>query len=165
MPGLISGPIVVMARTKKQTARKSSITPSGFSQLITKRQEKRKEPNNTARKTVIGAPKHPTKTPSRCLPKRSDNSGGRKRRAPGVLALREIRWYQKTTDQLIPKLSFQRLVREIAQQLCSGDTKFQSAALGALQEAAECFLVGMFEDTNLACVHAKVIIKTELSTT
>lgn len=73
---------------------------------------------------------------------------------PGTVALREIRKYQKDTSLLIRKLPFQRLVREIAQDFKT-DLRFQSAAIGALQEAAEAYLVGLFEDTNLACIHAK----------
>uniref|UniRef100_A0A803K8C9 Core Histone H2A/H2B/H3 domain-containing protein n=1 Tax=Xenopus tropicalis TaxID=8364 RepID=A0A803K8C9_XENTR len=35
------------------------------------------------------------------------------------------------------------------------DLRFQSAAIGALQEASEVYLVGPFEDTNLCAIHAK----------
>jgi histone H3 len=73
---------------------------------------------------------------------------------PGTVALREIRKYQKSTDLLIRKLPFQRLVREIAQDFKT-DLRFQSSAVLALQEAAEAYLVGLFEDTNLAAIHAK----------
>lgn len=73
---------------------------------------------------------------------------------PGTVALREIRKYQKSTELLIRKLPFQRLVREIAQDV-RYDLRFQSTALLALQEAAEAYLVGLFEDTNLLCLHAK----------
>lgn len=57
---------------------------------------------------------------------------------------------------LIKKLPFQRLVREIAQAYKS-DLKFQTQAVLALQEAAEAYLVGLFEDTNLCAIHAKRI--------
>mmetsp|Transcript_30744 Transcript_30744/g.37719 ORF Transcript_30744/g.37719 Transcript_30744/m.37719 type:complete len:136 (-) Transcript_30744:71-478(-) len=73
---------------------------------------------------------------------------------PGTLALREIRKYQKSTDLLLRKLPFQRLVKEIAQEVKS-DLRFQSQAILALQEAAEAYLVGLFEDTNLCAIHAK----------
>ena len=73
---------------------------------------------------------------------------------PGTVALREIRKYQKSTELLIRKMPFQRLVREIAQDHKT-DLRFQSAALGALQEAAEAYLVALFEDTNLCAIHAK----------
>lgn len=82
---------------------------------------------------------------------------------PGTVALRQIRRYQKSTDLLIRRLPFQRLVREIAHDLqtggCGGgsgeDLRFQASAILALQEAAEAYLVGLFEDTNLCAIHAR----------
>ena len=68
--------------------------------------------------------------------------------------VREIRKYQKSTELLIRKLPFQRLVREIAQDFKT-DLRFQSSAVMALQEASEAYLVGLFEDTNLCAIHAK----------
>ena len=73
---------------------------------------------------------------------------------PGTVALHEIRKYQKSTELLIRKLPFQRLVREIAQDFKT-DLRFQSSAILALQEASEAYLVGLFEDTNLCAIHAK----------
>lgn len=73
---------------------------------------------------------------------------------PGTVALREIRRYQRSTDLLIRRLPFQRLVREIAQEHVT-DLRFQAQALAALQESAEAYLVGLFEDTNLCAIHAK----------
>ena len=73
---------------------------------------------------------------------------------PGTLALREIRHYQKKTNLLIRKLPFRRVVREIAQDFKT-DLRFQEAALMALQEASEAYLVGLFEDTNLCAIHAR----------
>lgn len=75
---------------------------------------------------------------------------------PGVKALMEIRKYQKMTDLLLPKRPFQALVREIAQDRLV-DLRFQTSAIMALQEAAEAFLVGLFEDTQLCALHAKRI--------
>lgn len=75
---------------------------------------------------------------------------------PGTVALREIRKLQRSTDLLIAKLPFQRLVREIAQDFKT-DLRFQSSAIAALQEASEAYLIGLFEDANLACIHAKRI--------
>jgi histone H3 len=77
-----------------------------------------------------------------------------RRYKPGTVALREIRKYQKSTDLLIRKLPFQRLVREIAEEVSDG-LRFQSFAVLALQEAAEAYLVSLFEDTNLCAIHAK----------
>ena len=78
---------------------------------------------------------------------------------PGTVALREIRRYQKSTDLLIRKLPFQRVVKEVARDIAMdagiADLRFQSHALLALQEAAESYLVGLFEDTNLCAIHAK----------
>ena len=75
---------------------------------------------------------------------------------PGTVALREIRRYQKSTELLIRRLPFQRLVWEIAQDF-KGRLNFASGAILALQEAAEAYLVGLFEDTNLCAIHAKRI--------
>jgi len=73
---------------------------------------------------------------------------------PGTVALREIRRYQKSTELLIRKLPFQRLVREISADFYT-DMRYQASALAALQEAAEAYLVNLFEDTNLCAIHAK----------
>ncbi|XP_061582487.1 uncharacterized protein LOC133447807 isoform X1 [Cololabis saira] len=113
---------LAMARTK-QTARKSTGGKAPRKQLATK----------AARKSApaTGGVKKPH------------------RYRPGTVALREIRRYQKSTELLIRKLPFQRLVREIAQDFKT-DLRFQSSAVMALQEASEAYLVGLFEDTNLA---------------
>lgn len=73
---------------------------------------------------------------------------------PGTVAIREIRRYQKSTNSLLRKLPFRRLVREIAQQH-KPDLRFKESALEALQEAAEAYLTAIFEDTNLCALHAK----------
>ncbi|XP_037568151.1 histone H3.v1 [Dermacentor silvarum] len=116
-----------MARTK-QTARKSTGGKAPRKQLATK----------AARKSApaTGGVKKPH------------------RYRPGTVALREIRRYQKSTEMLIRKLPFQRLVREIAQDFKT-DLRFQSSAVQALQEACEAYLVGLFEDSNLCAIHAK----------
>jgi len=105
-----------MARTK-QTARKSTGGKAPRKQLATK----------AARKSA-------------------PSTGGVKkphRYRPGTVALREIRRYQKSTELLIRKLPFQRLVREIAQDFKT-DLRFQSAAIGALQVHTR--LCEMFEE-------------------
>ncbi|KAF0313829.1 histone H3 [Amphibalanus amphitrite] len=91
---------------------------------------------------------------SRNLEKMGPNPTVRLWYRPGTVALREIRRYQKSTELLIRKLPFQRLVREIAQDFKT-DLRFQSSAVMALQEASEAYLVGLFEDTNLCAIHAK----------
>ena len=100
-----------------------------------------------AKKSSVKAPKGGVKKPHRFR--------------PGTVALKEIWRYQKSTELLIRKLPFQRLVREIAgdhkvitSPLC-GKVRFQSLAIKALQEASEAYIVGLFEDTNLCAIHAK----------
>ena len=123
----LDGETRTMARTK-QTARKSTGGKAPRKQLATK----------AARKSApaTGGVKKPH------------------RYRPGTVALREIRRYQKSTELLIRKLPFQRLVREIAQDFKT-DLRFQGSAVMALQEASEAYLVGLFEDTNLCAIHAK----------
>lgn len=81
----------------------------------------------------------------------------KRRYKPGTKALLEIRKYQKSTDLLMMKLPFSRLVREIALGLRPAGLgmRWQSQAIQALQEASEAFLVHLFEDTNLCAIHAK----------
>ena len=100
-----------------------------------------------AKKSGMKAPKGGVKKPHRFR--------------PGTVALKEIWRYQKSTELLIRKLPFQRLVREIAgdhkvitSPLC-GKIKFQSLAIKVLQEASEAYIVGLFEDTNLCAIHTK----------
>lgn len=71
------------------------------------------------------------------------------------MALREIRKYQKSTDLLMRKLPFSRLVREIGNQVSPEPFRWTKDALLALQEATEDFVVHLFEDTNLCALHAK----------
>ena len=120
-----------MARTK-QTARKNTGAKAPRKNLG----------NKAARKTAAGpsAVSAAVKKPHRFR--------------PGTVALREIRKFQKSTDLLIRKLPFQRLVREIATDY-KADLRFQSQAVLALQEAAEAYMVSLFEDTNLCAIHAK----------
>jgi histone H3 len=112
----------------------------------------------TARKSTGG--KAPRKQMAhKSLPRARANApgGGVKRPhrfRPGTVALREIRKYQKSTETLIRRLPFQRLVREISQDF-KADLRYQSHALAALQEAAEVYLTKLFEDTNLCAIHAK----------
>jgi histone H3 len=102
---------------------------------------------NTVRKTTS------IKAPRKTLPT-SDIIKKPHRFRPGTVALREIRRYQKSTENLIRKAPFQRLVREIAHDFKT-DLRFGSSALGALQESSESYIIGLFEDAYLATVHAK----------
>lgn len=87
----------------------------------------------------------------------------RPRSRPGQVALKEIRRLQKSHELLLPRSTFHRVVREVTQYIArerdfEGENsffKFQSAALLALQEAAEAYLVQLFEDSYLCTIHAK----------
>ncbi|XP_041825534.1 histone H3-like centromeric protein A [Melanotaenia boesemani] len=79
----------------------------------------------------------------------------RRRFRPGTRALMEIRRYQRSTDLLIRKKPFARLVREICQSFSIQTLRWQVFALLALQEAAEAFLVMLLSDANLCAIHAK----------
>ena len=74
---------------------------------------------------------------------------------PGTVALQEIWQFQKSTELLIRKLPFSWLVCEIAQAVGKTDMHFQGSTIICLQEAAEAFLVGLMEDTNLCAIHTK----------
>lgn len=125
--GIVPTPIRIMARTK-QTARSSTGGKAPRKQLATK----------AARKSqpATGGVKKPH------------------RYKAGTVALREIRKYQKSVEMLVPKMCFQRLVREVAQDFKT-DVRFTNNALLAIQEASEAYLVAMFGDANLAAIHAK----------
>ena len=123
-----------MARTK-QTARKSTGGKAPRKQLATK----------AARRSApaTGGVKKPH------------------RYRPGTVALRKIRRYQNSTDLLIRKLPFQRLAREVLQDLNQPGVRrhdverFRSTSLLAMQESVEAFSVGLFEDANLCAIHAR----------
>ena len=106
-----------MARTK-QTARKATGSKAPRKQLA----------NKAARKTV-----NVTETSVYGNSTHAGGVGIKKphRFRPGTVALREIRKYQKSTELLMRKLPFQRLVREIATEYKS-DLRFQSQAILAL---------------------------------
>ena len=72
----------------------------------------------------------------------------------GTVALRQVRKFQKSTNLLLRKAPFQRLVRELAGNYKDG-LRFASSAVLALQEATESYIVSVLSDTNLAAIHAK----------
>ena len=72
----------------------------------------------------------------------------------GTIALREIRRYQGTTDFLISKASFQRLVREILQNI-DPHLRIRKEAMLAIQETAESHLVELFKNALQVAIHAK----------
>ena len=126
------------------------------------------------RKNIPQAPRKGGKQPRKfishkMLRKGIRPTGGIKkphRYRPGMVALREIRRYQTSTENLIKWTPFQKLIREISQKyrICpdgpgtpSVQVRFQSTAIAALQEAAENYIVGLFEDVNLLAIHAKQV--------
>lgn len=121
-----------MARTK-QTARKNTGTAG-----------------KAPRKQVTAGSSKKNKT----VPAAANGVKKPHRYRPGTVALREIKKWQKSTELLVRKLPFQRLVREIAQEFKT-DLRFQASSIMALQEASEAYLVGLNEDTNLCAIHAK----------
>ena len=112
----------------------------------------KKAPAPTARKSLATARKGQEKRKSSGSPPKNPK---KRRFRPGTVALREIRAYQKSTNLLIPRLPFSRLVREIAMNASVRDIRFKSTALMALQEACEAYMVQLFEDTLLCSIHAK----------
>ena len=101
---------------------------------------------------------HPAVAGTGKAPRTQMRAGQKKRKAqryrPGTVALREIRRYQKSSELLIRRIPFQRLVREIA-QVHNPHLRFQSGAILALQESTEAYLMGLLEDSNLCAIHAK----------
>ncbi|XP_071321939.1 histone H3-like centromeric protein A isoform X3 [Trachinotus anak] len=89
------------------------------------------------------------------MSERAPVSPKKRRFRPGTKALMEIRKYQKSTDLLLRKGPFSRLVREVCQSFSREALRWQVYALLALQEAAEAFLVMLFSDANLCAIHAK----------
>ena len=124
------------------------------------------------RKDIPQAPRKGGKQPRKFIPQKVLRKGMRPtggiikphRYRPGMVALREIRHYQTSTENLIKQTPFQRLIREISQEyrICpdgpgtpSVQVRFQSTAIATLQEAAENYIVGLFDDVNLLAIHAR----------
>ena len=147
-----------MARTK-QTPRNPVLErlPTAVGSDV---QGKRMPSKPTSKKAIKGG-KQPHK---HMLHKTTGGIKKAHRYHPGLLALQEIRRYQQSTESLIRKTPFNKLIKEISQEnrICpegpgtpSVQVHFQLTALAALQEAAENYLVGLFEEVNLLAIHAK----------
>ena len=154
-----------MARTKQTPRNPNLERPSAA--MSSDVQERRTPTKPMTKKIATKGGKQPCKHMLHQLLKQTSYTGGIKkphRYHPGLLALCEIRRYQQSTESLIRKTPFNKLIKEISQEyrICpegpgtsSVHVRFQSTALAVLQEAAENFLVGLFEDVNLLAVHAK----------
>ena len=121
-------------------------------------------PSGGGKQVFARKPVHPRLNLGKSIGKKAVPAPKKKHRfKPGTVALREIRKFQRSTDLLIKKLPFKRLVKEIADDSENkgywlGHTpRFQPSAILALQEAAEAYLVGLFEHTNLEAIHGKRI--------
>ncbi|CAM5105357.1 unnamed protein product [Natator depressus] len=117
----------------------------------------RGSPPRPGSRRKAAAPPAAAPPPARAAPARAAAPPGLRRRyRPGQRALLEIRKFQKSTNLLISKLPFSRVVREICLMYTRGvDFRWQAMALLALQEAAEAFLVRLLEDSYLCSIHAK----------
>ena len=87
-------------------------------------------------------------------PERKDKTKAVTKAAPGAKALKEIRKLQNTTNLLIPKKPFIRVVKEVTESLNAKGFRFTMPAIDALREASEAYLVRLFEDGTLQTVHA-----------
>ncbi|XP_060890195.1 histone H3-like centromeric protein A [Labrus mixtus] len=112
----------------------------------------RRRPPAPAPSTSRTAPRTPRRSGESSRPPVSPK---KRRFRPGTKALMEIRRYQKSTDLLLRKAPFSRLVHEVCQSYSREALRWQLYALLALQEAAEAFLVMLFSDANLCAIHAK----------
>ncbi|KAA8520728.1 hypothetical protein F0562_015000 [Nyssa sinensis] len=124
-----------------------------------KKQNRRQTP--AARVTSPLSPGPSSATARKSARNAPPSSGGRPtqrkphRHRPGTVALREIRHFQKTWKLLIPAAPFIRTVREISNSFAPQISRWTAEALMALQEAAEDYLVHLFEDAMLCAIHAK----------
>merc|ERR1712157_152012 len=103
----------------------------------------------TARKSTGG------KAPRKKSAIQGSSQGTKKLRyKSGMVALKEIRRYQKSTETVVRKAPFQRMVRDFTSKI-RDDMRYQAQCLSALHEAFENYIVGLFEDGLLAANHAK----------
>ena len=139
-----------MARVKPSTARVSGKTAGKTGKRVSAKAAKKQLPLNRS----VNKNRSTKSAPA---------TGGVKkphRYRPGTVALREIRRYQKSTDLMIPKLPYQKLIREITVDQCKktkdgNDWRWQGVAILASQTAAEDYLTVQLEDANVCALHTK----------
>lgn len=137
----------VVLETKRQSNSKSNPRNSSpLSDVRVKADQHSRARSQKARKSTA-APQH----------RHQESSGQKRRYRSGELALKEIKRLRNCTELQIPKASFHRLVREITLRYSppGAPIKYQFAALLALQEACESYLVYLFEDSSRCTTHAK----------
>ncbi|KAA8912177.1 putative centromere protein Cse4 [Sphaerosporella brunnea] len=159
-------PITGQVARKQIVPSRNHTTGSGVNRASSGRSQFR--PKGTCRTSLPNTPSNATTDPASVRANRPLKSGQK--------ALKEIRMYQKSTELLMRKLAFSRLVREIAAAYtggihlgvqggnADGTLRWQSTAIQALQETSEAFLVHLFEHANLCAIHAKrvTIMKQDL---
>ncbi|XP_061998126.1 histone H3-like centromeric protein cnp1 [Rosa rugosa] len=149
-----------MARVKHTAARKDRIK--------TARRQPGGSPAPAPSPGPSGRPGRPRKSPTspgsqrQGTPRRNATTGPeaqtqrkKRRNRPGTVALREIRHFQKSVKLVIPSAPFIRAVREITGTLSNDVTRWTAEALQCIHEAAEDYLVHLFEDSMLCAIHAK----------
>ena len=127
--------------------------------ILSKSTPKMARTKHTARKGMDGAASRMTKASRNIAAKAphkppSQQLKNKRRFRPGTVALREIHQYQKSTELLIRRAPFQWVIYKIMRGIWN-DLRIQAAVVWGLQEAAEAYLVGLFEDSNLCAIHAK----------
>uniref|UniRef100_A0A5S6Q654 Histone domain-containing protein n=1 Tax=Trichuris muris TaxID=70415 RepID=A0A5S6Q654_TRIMR len=151
--------MVVTRNVSRCSPSKSSDSSSEVNDLVEKlygKDQRRKETRSRrSQAPTAKEPKSEDKKKSELNKIKEEKKKRIRRRRPGVVALQEIRFYQRGTELLMPRTPFHRVVLQIVKRLGRIDFRFQRAAMEVLQTAAEAYMVGVMEDTNLACIHAK----------
>ena len=106
-----------------------------------------------AKKNTKGMAKD-TKGKQASVKKATQEEGQKRRTRPGAKALREIKLYQRSTANLLPRLALQRIVKDISSRVLP-DTRYTKGAISAIQECVEAYMVGLMEDTGLCAIHAR----------
>uniref|UniRef100_UPI00398E51E7 histone H3-like centromeric protein A n=1 Tax=Pristiophorus japonicus TaxID=55135 RepID=UPI00398E51E7 len=142
---------------RRSPARRSPVrSPQRRRSPVRSPQRRRSPVRSPRRRRLAASPHRRSPISPRRRPQRVEPPQRQRRFRPGTRALMEIRKYQKSTDLLLRKLPFSRLVREVANRFTGGEGfRWQANALLALQEAAEAFLVLLLEDAYLCTLHAK----------
>ncbi|KAF4676865.1 hypothetical protein FOL47_004568 [Perkinsus chesapeaki] len=130
-------------------------TPPTAHRISPKRAPRQQQQQPQARRPTTGKKKTAGRTSGGRVSGGQQHEGKKRRFRPGTKALKEIRQFQRTTDLLVPKKPFARVVREIQLLFVGDEWRWSREALIALQTAAEAYLVGLFEDAMLVAIHAK----------
>jgi len=138
-------------RKRKSPRKKTPPKKVNKNVAATKKKDGGKISKKKAQDKSAGSPRSSTRKPT---------NSPRKYR-PNSKILVEIKHYQQTTDLLLLRAPFSRVVREITQDLGVRDIKYKASALAALQVAAEYYLIGLFEDSYLLTIHRNRVTLTD----